>query len=272
LKSVVKKSLQKLHVIDLARNIYNSFNTFSISLFLSERKYRNSGLPDHLPAPPSNLIFLIIGLRWATVYWRSGNEIFEEIQFVLKKNSIDLKPSDSVLDFGCGCGRIIRHFYYHIKDVHFFGSDYNPQLIEWCKSNLLFAHFSTNKLLPPLEYGSDQFNLIYARSVFTHIGSELQKIWMHELRRVLKVGGYLYISTHGESTFIKLDKNVIEELKSNGIASVNQNIEGDNKCTVFQTKKYFEENLLEGFELMDFISGGAKKKLSQDIYLLKRIN
>jgi ubiquinone/menaquinone biosynthesis C-methylase UbiE len=272
MKSALKKVLSELNLIDAARNLYNSAKTINGQLLLSEINYRRNGLPDNYPAPPSDLIFLIIGLRWATVYWNGGKEVYNEVENVLRKNSIKLGDTGSVLDFGCGCGRIIRHFYFNNKNLRFFGSDYNPVLINWCRENLSFADFSVNQLSPPMNYGNENFNMIYARSVFTHIGADLQKSWMKEFHRVLKAGGYLYITTHGESTFRNLDKNVIDELTQNQIAVVNDAIAGDNKCTVFQTKKFFENNLMNGFELIDFIPAGTQNKMSQDIYLFRKIN
>jgi hypothetical protein len=55
--------------------------------------------------------------------------------------------------------------------------------------------------LPPahmmvLVAGSD---CIYAISVFTHLSAELQDLWMKELRRIVRPGGHLLITTHGES-------------------------------------------------------------------------
>ncbi len=62
-------------------------------------------------------------------------------------------------------------------EVH--GCDYNPELVEWCASNLcsLRGDFR-NELAPPLPYVSGSFDLIYALSVFTHLDDALQRAWL----------------------------------------------------------------------------------------------
>lgn len=193
------------------------------------------------------------------------------MQRFLKKNHINISSFRNVLDFGCGCGRIIRHFHNQYKTVNLFGCDYNSELVEWCSNNLTFGKFDINHLSPPLKYGSDFFDFIYARSVFTHLGIELQKAWMKEFRRILKTGGYLYLTTHGDNTFNNLTHNERELLNEKGFLIINQEIEGDNRCTCYQTKKFFEENLINGFELIDFSPGKNDSISKQDIYLLKKI-
>jgi SAM-dependent methyltransferase len=270
LKSAVKQILTEVGLIDKARSFYNSLKTFSPAILINEQKFRRNGLQDGFSSPDPELIFLIIGLRWSSVYWNSGKEIFEGMQKILERNKINLDSSFSILDFGCGCGRIIRHFYSYSKNNNYFGSDLNPELIKWCGENLTFGNFSVNDLAPPLKYLNEMFNLIYARSVFTHIGPDLQKEWMKEFNRILKTGGSFYFTTHGESTFTNLTKKEQVELVRNGILTVNQNVEGDNKCTVYQTRKFVEENLLDGFELLEFITGISRTNSPQDIYLIRK--
>ncbi|MCX6171116.1 MAG: class I SAM-dependent methyltransferase [Ignavibacteriales bacterium] len=266
----MKQILTELGLIDKVRSFYNSAKTFSPAILINEQKFRRNGLPDGFPAPDSGLIFLIIGLRWSGVYWNSGKQVFEMMKNVLEKNQIKLDSSLSILDFGCGCGRIIRHFYSYSKNNNYFGSDLNPELIKWSNKNLPFGNFSVNEIAPPLTYQNEMFNLIYARSVFTHIGPDLQKEWMKEFNRILKTGGSFYFTTHGESTFSNLTKMEFVELSNKGIFTVNQLVEGDNKCTVYQTRKYVEENLLDGFELLEFIAGTSGTNSPQDIYLIRK--
>jgi tRNA G46 methylase TrmB len=94
---------------------------------------------------------------------------------------------------------------------------------------------------------------------------------MKEYSRVLKPGGYIYITTHGENTLRNLSAEEKKKYNENGIVVINQIIEGDNKCTVFQSRKVFEAELLQGFELVDFVPGIGSGNLRQDIYLLKKI-
>ena len=101
----------------------------------------------------------------------------------------------------------------------------------------LSEHFDINKLSPPLDYENDFFSLVYARSVFTHLSEELQIEWMKEFARIIKKGGYLYFTTHGENTFGNLDKAHKDTLLSKGILTVNTTIEGDKQMRYISDKK-----------------------------------
>ncbi|MEW6193740.1 MAG: class I SAM-dependent methyltransferase [Bacteroidota bacterium] len=271
MKNRLKKALSNLGLIDKARLYYNSAKSLSTRVLTDELKFRKNGLPDGFPSPPPNLIFLIIALRWSHIYYYSGKQIYEGIIQLLQKNRITLQSLNKILDFGCGCGRIIRHFHSNDKSVQLYGTDYNRTLVEWCSQNLTFGNFTVNMLNPPLEFAQETFNFIYARSVFTHMSFELQKVWIEEFKRLLKSGGYVYITTHGEPLFTNLNDNEISMIKSEGFLVINDEIEGDNKCTTYQTKEFFIKNLSDGFELTDFIPGRPGSASPQDIYLLKKI-
>jgi len=79
------------------------------------------------------------------------------------------------------------------------GTDANPKPIEWDRQNLPCIEFNHNELQPPLSYKNQSFDLIYALSVFTHIPLAWQGAWLDELHRVLRPGGYLLCTFHGEN-------------------------------------------------------------------------
>src|SRR5438046_2874585 len=58
---------------------------------------------------------------------------------------------------------------------------------------------------PPLAFANATFDLAYALSVFTHLPEAMQHDWMDELRRVVRPGGYLLLTTHGERYLERLD-------------------------------------------------------------------
>ena len=128
--------------------------------------------------------------------FQGGARAAESISGVLARNGSDIRNFRSILDFGCGCGRVIRHWAKQDAAVH--GCDYNRKSVEWCRRSLTFARFEVNALTPPLPYADGQFDLVYALSVFTHLPEPLHFAWMCEMKRVLKTDGFLIFSTHGE--------------------------------------------------------------------------
>jgi 2-polyprenyl-3-methyl-5-hydroxy-6-metoxy-1,4-benzoquinol methylase len=159
---------------------------------------RLKGAPDGLPLPPARLMFLVQGTTNVREFLTDGRSTAVAVLDVLKSTGVEIDSTASILDFGCGCGRVIRHVH-EMTGAQCYGTDYNPQLIEWCQRKLPFAQFSVNGVSPPLAYKTEQFDVVYALSVFTHFPENLQSAWITELARLLKPGGHLLMTTHGES-------------------------------------------------------------------------
>src|SRR5262249_35815419 len=52
---------------------------------------------------------------------------------------------------------------------------------------------------PHLPFEDNYFDLVFAGSVFTHL-SNLAEAWLLELRRIVRAGGYIYVTVHDENT------------------------------------------------------------------------
>ena len=74
-----------------------------------------------------------------------------------------------VLEFGCGSGRILRHFARCAHACQFSGVDIDADAIQWSREHLTFAEFHTIESLPPTALGDATFDAAYSYSVFTHL-------------------------------------------------------------------------------------------------------
>jgi SAM-dependent methyltransferase len=103
-----------------------------------------------------------------------------------------------VLDFGCGAGRVIRHFAEEARSADFTGCDIDPASIDWAEGHLdpPFRFLSTGES-PPLPLEASSFDLIYGMSIFTHL-TDSWSAWLLELRRLLKPNGVLVLSFLGQ--------------------------------------------------------------------------
>ncbi len=108
------------------------------------------------------------------------------------------EPFD-VLDFGSGCGRLLRFFQPVASQWSAYGADANAELASWCREHLTSISIVQNAVDGPLEFSSDTFDLIYCLSVFTHLPEDKALRWLTELGRLLRPGGVLVATIHGET-------------------------------------------------------------------------
>src|SRR5215207_4960131 len=76
----------------------------------------------------------------------------------------------SVLDFGCGAGRTLRHFLTEAETAEFWGCDIDSDSVEWLDRTLCPPlHVFRNETDPPLPLPDRSLDLIWAISVFSHL-------------------------------------------------------------------------------------------------------
>jgi SAM-dependent methyltransferase len=219
--------------------------------------------------PPPDLIYLVSGHKNAAKFLRGGKTASQAICETLEKNGINIEEFSKILDFGCGVGRIMRYLN-TLQGPAIYGTDYNPHLIRWCKSNLNFAEFEVNTLSDELTYESETFDFIYAFSVFTHLNEQLQFHWIRELTRVLRPGGHLYLTTHGEHYISQFTLEQKEQFRNGQLVVLGAGQAGTNYCAAYHPNRYVQERLAKNLTVVNFIARGARGNSEQDVYLLKK--
>jgi SAM-dependent methyltransferase len=223
---------------------------------------------DGLPVPPTPLRILVAASPDIAWFIDSGRRGADSIRAVLERHAIPLDRSTPLLDFGCGCGRITRHFAWLGPAVH--GTDLNPSLVAWCRRHLTFGHFDVNGLGPPLPFTDGQFALAYALSVFTHLPETLQMDWMEELRRVVRPGGHVVITTHGVRYLDELSDADRVRFASGELVIRRDDRPGSNVCGAYHPERYVREHLARGLTVVEFVAEGAAGNPHQDLWLLRR--
>jgi SAM-dependent methyltransferase len=219
--------------------------------------------------PPGHLIHLVAGTTRSDWYLGSGKVGADTLADTLAKNGANIDDLSAILDFGCGVGRVLR-FLPALTRARLYGCDYNPKLIAWCRRNLPMATFQTNNLVGRLAYDDNAFDLAYALSIFTHLTEAQHVFWINELRRVLKPGGYLFVTTHGTFYEPHIPADKMERYRAGELVVTNSEREGTNHCAAFHPEKYVREHLAKGWEIIDFIPQGARGNPSQDAWLLRK--
>ena len=233
----------------------------------SNRAFRKN-FPD-ISLPPDYLMYESFSLNYEQYYVASRNAS-EAIADTIKKH-LKVKDNLSVLDWGCGPGRIIRHMSDFFPNASLYGTDPNNKSINWCQENLN-GTYNTNSLEPPLRYDDNAFDVIYGISIFTHLSEEMHHAWMAELLRVLKPGGIMYQTTHGDATKIRLNSDEVRHFDDGNIVVRGKVVEGHRIYTAYQPARYMN-NLINshGGVVFEHISPVEKKRIPpKDIWLITK--
>lgn len=153
-----------------------------------------------------------------------GKRCSESIEASLKKIGKDFDSFQDVLDFGCGCGRTLIWFANPPRSPRLHGTDIDAEAISWCRDNLDFAEFGVNNPLPPLEYPSEAFDLIYAISVFTHLDEDCQFRWLDELKRITGPKGIVLLTLHGPRFWKDLPPEDVADLRGERFKFISSNV------------------------------------------------
>jgi SAM-dependent methyltransferase len=218
---------------------------------------------DGLPLPPRRLMVRVAGTADADWFLRGGQAGYDAIVA-----HVPLAELESVLDFGCGCGRVTR--YWRDFGGRVTGTDLSRGAVEWCRSNLPFASFEPNGLAPPLAFPDDSFDLVYALSVFTHLTGDLQLAWRDELRRVLRPGGFLLLTTHGNSYMPRLDEGERARFDAGELVVRWGDVAGTNLCSAYHPETYLRDTFADGFAFLELEPEGARGNPTQDLVLLRK--
>jgi SAM-dependent methyltransferase len=225
---------------------------------------------DGLPLPPARLRVAVAGTPDATWFIESGRVQAQVIEAALARHGSQIGEVERMLDFGCGCGRVTRHWA-TAGSTEVYGSDFNPALVRWCATNLGFGHFSVNGSEPPLSYESDTFDVVYLMSVLTHLTESATRAWIDELSRVLKPAGLLLLTTHGNAYADRLTTEERERYAAGEVVVRWPSVAGTNLCTVFHPTSYVRSQLAPQLELLEFVPrGGAIGSPQQDLALFRR--
>ena len=277
MKQAVKRALKRLGAYESAVRAYCRVEKLYVkgrdvgaylASPLGNAPYLLRGAGDGLALPPVRLVHLVTNTYSYRWFLESGKVGTTCMAAILAKNGYAIGGFSSILDFGCGCGRMMRHWS-NLQGPRFHGTDYQDALAGWCRVHLPFAHFDTNRLSAGLPYEQGSFDFIYAISVFTHLTEEMGLAWMKELRRVLKPGGLLYATYMGTTRAPHLRAELREEWRAGGLVVTSADTAGENTCAAYHSERYVRDVLARGFRVVDFIPGGARDA-NQDVALMRR--
>jgi SAM-dependent methyltransferase len=232
-----------------------------------------------MPDPGDDLIARVVGGPDRTWFYWTGRESLRETERALGLAGRSLDSFQSILDFGCGCGRMLLWLEELGQRTKLHGTDVDPEAIEWARAHIPYCSFSVNDADPPLPYPDGAFDLVYNHSVFTHIDERRQDAWLAELRRVVRPGGFLILTTHGEQAVQHEEvRNALEPgarnaIENQGIVFFDQRYPADYALpswyqVTYHAPWYVFEHWAKWFAIRAYLPGGALE--IQDQVLLER--
>jgi SAM-dependent methyltransferase len=266
---LVRRAAARLGVLPAVFAAYRSMQDLAPARLLANRSARRAARGSGVPIPPGRLRYLSTTTRELRPFLEGADAAASALRAALVRAGSPLESMTDVLDFGCGCGRLLRQWG-RSAGVKLYGCDYNPAGIAWIAENLPWVSASVNSLRPPLPYGDEAFDFVYAMSVFTHLPVDLQAAWMAEMRRVIRPGGLLAITTMGEAFAHSLSEDERSVFESGDIVVREASLAGTNLCAVYHPEQYLRGNPWPGFEVVDFHPNVAPPYVVQDQYLLRR--
>jgi len=108
-----------------------------------------------------------------------------------------LKHGDRVLDLGCGNGRLRTSLDARvIPGGNYYGLDISEELLRIARGKYPHDHFFHGDFACELPFGKENFEVVTAIASFHHLLTRREQLrFLEEVRRVLKPGGYLFLTT-----------------------------------------------------------------------------
>jgi 2-polyprenyl-3-methyl-5-hydroxy-6-metoxy-1,4-benzoquinol methylase len=117
-----------------------------------------------------------------------------------------INETTNILDFGCGWGRITRYFMRDVSHNNLHGADCFKEALDVAKTQNKWVSFHLTTPMPPTDYNSSMFDIIYLFSVFSHLSEDIHLKFLEEFHRILKPGGLLVATTRPRQFMLLLRK------------------------------------------------------------------
>lgn len=113
-------------------------------------------------------------------------------------------------------------------------------------------------------------DIIYGISIFTHLSEEMHFVWFKELIRVLKKGGILFLTLHGDAFTNKLTTTEKREYNKGNLVIKGSSKDGHRTFAAFQPPS-FVKKLVGNNQIVEHVKGNIiDGKTEQDIWIIKK--
>lgn len=216
-----------------------------------------------VPVPPPELMARVQGSPSPELFRSSGYRFYVQFLDVLARHC-EVHSLRHLLDWGCGCGRLVPYFLAGLPGLRVDGCDIDAEAVAWCAAHIPGAHFAAITRQPELPYPDGAFDVAIAMGVFMALGHEFQQAWLPELRRVIALNGLFVASVQSELSIpFTYPPETAEQLQRDGIAGSWERHPG-----IFQTQDYTYREWSKYFEILEYVETGLNGH--HDLVVLRR--
>jgi SAM-dependent methyltransferase len=252
----------------------------AFGMWLREASFKKTGLTD---AQPPEVVHVMARGALAAA---GGLYEADLVVDALASAGVEMGEIQTVLDFGCSSGRVVRVLAAAYPELHWQGCDPNGPAITWATQNLPGIEFFTSGNEPPLARADSSLDLAYAISIWSHFEPRLGLRWFEEMHRLVRPGGYLVWTTHGPTSVAHYAQNglrtpeqstaILDALYREGWWYAPEfGEEGDwgvvnpDWGTAFLSPEWVLAQLCPRWRVLEFAPG--RNQGNQDIYVFQRV-
>jgi SAM-dependent methyltransferase len=221
-------------------------------------------------APPGPLLFDIANHTCWELYQSMAQQHARLFADVLLEH-VAATPM-AVLEWGCGPGRLIQFMggLLAARAPQLTGTDANADSVAWCRANVPGPTFVVNGFEPPLPFADGAFDASYNYSVLTHLSEPVQQRWVAELARVLRPGGVLACTTHGDHFQDHLLPADLAAYRRGQLVVLDGVVEGKKHFLTYHPPSYVRNQLLRDFEIVAHLPCAPDREFYQDLWVARK--
>lgn len=178
--------------------------------------------------PSAERVERVIGTDNVEAFMLGGATMLNRIQhLLLDRFDRSMGTFKSVLDWGCGAGRLTRYLPRAASNVT--GVDIDPDNVLGCAQSIASVRFLQVDLFPPMPFEDASFDLVIGISVLTHLEEPVQDAWLAELQRIVEPGGLVLLSIQGlaQSALYRMPVERQKAVQKQGIFHAGRNAQLD---------------------------------------------
>ncbi len=164
------------------------------AVLLSQQYERYPNIRALLPSMPA----ASLQEQWngcsGTALMSQSKAFYVKLRSRFERTGARVLPSARVLDFGCGWGRLTRFLARDVEPGLLFGCDPVNEILDVCRAGRVPAVVARSDFQPQRLPFDEQFDLVFAFSVFTHLSEAAHERCLRAIHESLAPGGIVILT------------------------------------------------------------------------------